>query len=362
MNKGAYLVFLLSLFSNLLPIKGAKPYKSVMAIFPEIIPVVETVKTPKKVTISFVGDILMDGSVANQIAKNGEDYPWENIKDYFNDDNLTIGNLETSITTKGEIWENKQFNFRSNPKYLSAMKKNGIDMVSLGNNHVLDYGYEGLLDTLENLDKHEILYAGAGRNREDAIKGIVTERNGLKIGFLSYSRVVPDVKWYATNNRPGIVGAYDVHIPEVIQKIKEMKREVDILILSLHWGIELSIEPRPQEIKLARLAIDEGADIIMGHHPHVLQGIEIYNGKPIFYSLGNFVFGTKNDLTSNTIIAQVNIVDKKIDNIKVIPFNIIGGRPTKVEEKDYLNKINYINSLSKTFNVILSDDGIIKVN
>lgn len=347
MSKGVYLIFILTMFSNLFPMKAQE---------------VVNFREEKTVSISIVGDILMDSSVRAQINKNGIEYPWEMVKEYFQNDDITIGNLETSITTRGTKWEDKQFNFRSDPNNLKAMKEAGIDVLGLANNHTLDYGYEGLLDTLSYLDKNDIKRAGGGKNKQEAIEGAIIEKNGLKIGVLSFSRVVPDVKWYATDKRPGIVGAYDPHISEVIVRIEEMKKETDIVILSIHWGVELSATPRKQEMDLGKKLIDAGADIIMGHHPHVLQGVEIYKGKPIFYSLGNFVFGTKNELTSNTMIGQINFIDKDIDNIKIIPCSIIGGRPIPIIDDKRIEKINYINTISKDFNTKFDVEGIIKIN
>lgn len=347
MNKGAYLIFVLTMFSNLFPMEAQE---------------VVNFREEKTVSISIVGDILMDSSVRAQINKNGIEYPWEMVKEYFQNDDITIGNLETSITTRGTKWEDKQFNFRSDPNNLKAMKEAGIDVLALANNHTLDYGYEGLLDTLSYLDKNDIKRAGGGKNKQEAIEGVIIEKNGLKIGVLSFSRVVPDVKWYATDKRPGIVGAYDPHINEVIVRIEEMKKETDIVILSIHWGVELSATPRKQEMDLGKKLIDAGADIIMGHHPHVLQGVEIYKGKPIFYSLGNFVFGTKNELTSNTMIGQINFIDKDIDNIKIIPCSIIGGRPIPIIDDKRIEKIKYINTISKDFNTKFDVEGKIKIN
>lgn len=347
MNKGIYLIFALTMFSNLYPMKAQE---------------VVNFQEEKTVSLSIVGDILMDSSVRAQINKNGIEYPWEMVKEYFQNDDITIGNLETSITTRGTKWEDKQFNFRSDPNNLKAMKEASIDVLALANNHTLDYGYEGLLDTLTHLDKNDIKRAGGGKNKQEAMEGSIIEKNGLKIGVLSFSRVVPDVKWYATDKRPGIVGAYDPHINEVIVRIEEMKKETDIVILSIHWGVELSEIPRKQEMDLGKKLIDAGADIIMGHHPHVLQGVEIYKGKPIFYSLGNFVFGTKNELTSNTMIGQINFIDKDIASIKIIPCSIIGGRPIPVIDDKRIEKINYINTISKDFNTKFDVEGIIKIN
>ena len=336
MNKGKYLIYLLTMFTSLLPIEKQVVYKSIPTIAEN------TIEATDEIIISIVGDMLMDSSVRGQIDRNGVEFPWEHVKDYFQKDNLTIGNLETSITTSGTKWADKQYNFRSDPKNLIAMKKAGMEVVSIANNHSLDYGYDGFLDTLNHLDKAEIKRIGGGKNRKEAMEGIIIEEEGIKIGILSFSRVVPSVDWYATYQRPGIVGAYDCHIKEVLDRVTEIKEEVDILVLSIHWGVELSTTPRNEEIAFAKKLIDAGVDIVMGHHPHVLQGIEIYNGKPIFYSLGNFIFGSKNELTANTMIAQINLKDKYIDNIKIIPCEIVGGRPIPLEDEKKIEKIKYL--------------------
>lgn len=353
MIKGIYIFFILTMLSNLLSIDN-KIGENIKAE-PELI------EESRELSISLVGDILMDGSVRGQINKNGYDYPWEEVEEYFQEDDITIGNLETSITIKGSKWADKQFNFRSDPKNLESMKKAGIDVLSLANNHSLDYGYDGLVDTINYLDKSKIHRVGAGKNYKDAIGEVVIEKNGYKIGILGFSRVVPTVDWYATNKRPGLVGAYDSQLKAVLEKVEKTAKEVDVLILSIHWGKELATKPRQEEIIAGRKLIDAGADIIMGHHPHVLQGIEIYKGKPIFYSLGNFVFGVKSELTSNTMIGEINFVDEKIDSIKVIPCKIQLGRPMPVKE-ELDKKINYINEISKDFKVEFNANGIIKVD
>nr|WP_272879029.1 CapA family protein [Clostridium sp. Cult2] len=308
------------------------------------------------------GDVMMDGSIKRQIDRNGYAYPWEKVRNYFQSSDLSIVNLETSITTRGKKWPEKEYNFRSYPETLKPMKEAGIDVVTLANNHTLDYGFEGLMDTLNHLEKNEIAYAGGGRNKREALMGTVIEREGVKIGIISFSRVIPDVKWYATDKKLGLVGAYDGYTKDMMKRIEELKKEVDIVILSIHWGKEGNVEPRPEEIAVARKAIDMGADIVMGHHPHVLQGIEVYKGKPIFYSLGNFVFGSKNDLNRTTMIGQVIIEDKKIDRIKIIPCTIINGRPIPVDDEKKREKIDYIKALSSPLKTSISEDGIIEIN
>lgn len=313
------------------------------------------------IILSIAGDVMMDSSVRSQVNKHGYDYPWEMVKEHFQKSHLGIVNLETSITRRGTKWPDKAFNFRSDPKNLNPMKEAGVDVVTLANNHILDYGNQGFIDTLDHLKRRSIPYAGGGRNKAEALEGTIIEKEGVKIGVLSFSRVVPDVRWYATNKRPGIVGAYDCCTQDMMKRIKEMKEEVDILVLSLHWGVERSTKPRKQEIAVAKNAIDAGADVIMGHHPHVLQGIEIYKDKPIFYSLGNFVFGGRDKLTRTTMIGQINIKDKQIHSVEIIPCKIVNGRPVFVIEKEKAQAINYIRNLSKPFKTSINKDGIINI-
>ena len=362
MQGGVYLLFLLTMFSNLFLVQD-----EAVKVFSDIQQIIEyksqvELEELEKFQISLVGDLLMDGSIKWQIDRYGTDYPWEMVKEYFQNDDLTIGNLETSITTRGTEWPEKQYNFRSDPRNLKSMEDAGIDILALANNHILDYGYDGLLDTIKHIDNTGIKRVGAGKNKEDALKAAIVEKDGLKIGVFSASRVVPYVEWYATKQRPGLIGAYDGHIEELLNEVQEIKKKVDIVILSIHWGIEGNSEPKDQDVVLAKKLIDGGVDIIMGHHPHVLQGIEIYKGKPIFYSLGNFVFGTQGELTSNTMIGQINLVDGEIDNIEIIPFNIELGRPIPVTEDIRRAKIDYLNKISKRFGVNINEDGIIKLD
>lgn len=311
--------------------------------------------------ISLAGDVCLDGALKNHIGKYGINYPWTKVSSYFTEDDLTIVNLETSVTTGGKKWPNKQFNFRSNPNSIDGMVKSGVEVATLANNHVLDYGYEGLLDTLKTLDSYNIKYTGAGKNKKDAISGIIVEEKGVKIGILAFSRIIPDVKWYATKNRAGLVSGYDPYVNEMTKRIAEMKKEADIVILSIHWGVERSTTPRKQEINLAKKAIDSGADIVVGHHPHVLQGIQVYKGKPIFYSLGNFVFNSGSKAGTNTMIGQVKIENKKIQGINIIPCKIVNSRPIPLEGKDKLAAINNINKLSKNFGSKLDKDGFMEI-
>jgi poly-gamma-glutamate capsule biosynthesis protein CapA/YwtB (metallophosphatase superfamily) len=314
-----------------------------------------------EIIISLVGDTCFDGALKKHIGKYGISYPWDKVSSYFKEDDLTVVNLETSATTGGKKWPDKQYNFRSNPNSIKGMAEAGVEVATLANNHVLDYGYSGLLDTLKYLDKYNIKYTGAGKNKKEAIEGVIVEVKGVKIGIVSFSRVIPDMKWYATNKRPGLVSGYDYYVGEMTKKIAEMKKKSDIVILSIHWGVERSTTPRKQEINVAKKAIESGADIVMGHHPHVLQGIQVYKGKPIFYSLGNFIFNSGSKAGTNTMIGQVYIKDKTIQSINVIPCKIVNGRPIPLSGEKKAGAINNINKLSKPFGFRVNGRGIMEI-
>lgn len=331
----------------------------VVLVFLVSVPSYSTSEADDILTISMVGDILLDGSVKRFIGKNGIDYPWKEVQEYFKASDLTIGNLETSITDRNVKWEGKKYNFKAPSEVLKGLKDSGIEVVTIANNHVIDYGHDGLIDTMKNLDKYDVKYAGAGKNKKEAIEGVILEKKGIKVGILSFSRVIPDMKWYAKDNRAGIVSAYDPYINEMLESIKEMKKEADIVILSIHWGVERSTSPRKEELAVAKKAIDSGVDIVMGHHPHVLQGIEIYREKPIFYSLGNFVFGSWDKINSKTAIGQVVIKDKKVSDVKIIPCKIVNCRPVPLENEEKVNLIDYMRNLSNGFDTAIDENGIV---
>ena len=314
-----------------------------------------------KFRVSLVGDMLFDGHIRNHIDQHGYDYPWEYVSEYFKDDDISIGNLETSITRGGKPWPNKQFNFRSDPENIAAMKRAGIDVVSLANNHTLDFGYEGLKDTIDYLNAGNIESLGAGDNIEEATRPIIIEKEKTKIGILAYSRVAPDAGWWPNSDKAGVASAYDKHLDEVLESIRDTKEKVDLLIMVIHWGKELHEMPREDEVSVAKKMIDMGVDLIAGHHPHVVQGIEIYKGKPIFYSLGNFIFGSRSELSSNTMIAQVNFNHREMESIDIIPLHIENSRPEKISEDRKEEKLEYLKSISSDFGTVIDEKGRIYI-
>jgi len=251
-------------------------------------------KTPKveipNTTIYFVGDIMLTRGVESSVKKNfGNDYNklFENIPE-LKDADILLGNLEGDVSDVGKN-VGSQYSFRMNPLILSALSNAGFDIVSFANNHVGDWSIDAFSDTLNKLQKNNILKTGAGKNKIEVSNPTIIEKNGTKFGFLAFSDVGP--KWLeAKDNSAGILLATDPNFDEII---KNAKTQCDVLIVSFHFGEEYkTIHNKRQEL-LAHKAIDDGADLIIGHHPHVIQDIEEYNGKTIVYSLGNFIFDQK---------------------------------------------------------------------
>ena len=245
----------------------------------------------KEITVTAVGDNTIGtdisfgypGSFIQEIDYNGIEYPYQNVAEIFLNDDLTIANLETTLTdsTKRAV---KTFKFAGKPEYRDMLKNCGIDAVNLANNHIMDYLEQGYYDTLANLDE-----VGMGYFGED-IK-LVREIKGVKIGMLGYGG------W--SNNT-----ALKNRISKDIAELREQANS-NIVIVSFHWGKEGSNYADFVQKDLGRFSIDCGADLVLGHHPHVIQGIENYNGRNIVYSLGNFVFGgNRNPRDKDTFIFQ----------------------------------------------------------
>lgn len=319
-------------------------------------------KREETATISLAGDVMLDRSIGDQINRKGMDYPWIGVKPYFEKSDLVLVNLETAVGIKGIANPDKTYTFQSKPEVLIGLVNAGVDGVSIANNHILDFGQEGFIETLENLEKYKIKYAGGGRNIQKALEPAIWEVHGQKIGFLAFSRVIYDISWYATDKRPGIASAYDHYVNQVKDTVAQTKQHVDYLIVSVHWGKELEQLPQPYQQKLGQAMIDSGADVVMGHHPHVLQGIEFYKNKPILYSLGNFVFNSKGQLSNRSMIFNIEVNKQGIINSWIVPISIINGQPRAAEGKEAKEIIDNLNQLSEKWGTVISDDGQITGN
>lgn len=236
------------------------------------------------VTLIFAGDIMLDDGPGQLIGKGGDPLlPFSRI---LKEADYRIGNLECPIAESGAQQDNKIYNFRAKPRVLPVLQGR-FDAMSLANNHSGDYGRDAFLDTIRHLDNAGIAHFGGGSNLAEAHKPLWIDRKGLKIAVLAYNEFKPR-SFEAGANWPGIAWSED---DQVITDIRAAKAAgADLVIPFMHWGWERETTPSERQKTLARKMIDEGAALIVGSHPHVTQGVEIYKGKPIIYSLGNFVF------------------------------------------------------------------------
>jgi poly-gamma-glutamate synthesis protein (capsule biosynthesis protein) len=226
--------------------------------------------TTNRATILAFGDLLLDRYIKRAIDKNTPNYPFEKIKDFLAGNNLVLANLEGSFTNfKPRPLDPNNATFTFDPKLASTLKDNGFNILNLANNHVQDFGKDGFAQSEAYLDKEGIDHFGDYYNQERAL---IKNINGLKLVFIAYSEFG------------------DPATESTVAKIKDTSTTADFVIVYTHWGNEYQTKFSASQQEKARRFVDAGADIILGSHPHVIQPIEIYKNRPIFYSLGNFVF------------------------------------------------------------------------
>jgi poly-gamma-glutamate synthesis protein (capsule biosynthesis protein) len=252
------------------------------------------------VLLRFGGDLLLAGHFEAAL----QDSPAAAFEafDLFRTDDISVVNHECPITTRGTKIP-KPYNFRMRPDYAGVLPETGIDLVNLANNHIFDYGSEGLFDTISYLDSVGVLHVGAGRDQEEARKPVVLRCKGWRIGFLGYygGGEAP----VAREAKPGVAPrSLDV----IAGDIRALRADsVDFIAVTLHWGTEKAEYPDAGQQAFAHRVIDAGADAVIGHHPHVLQGVERYKQGVIVYSLGNFVFGGNSRESYDTALFEISL-------------------------------------------------------
>lgn len=294
--------------------------------------VVKTTKV-EPFRIEAVGDILLGRGVGMRLdnQKRGYIYPFENVSELLKKGDIIFGNLEESITDSSnslvDINHGGKYVLKNKLEAFDGIKYAGFNLLNLANNHILDYYDKGLFDTIDILDKNSIAHSGAGRNIDEARKPALIEKKGVKVGMLSYtdmSEVVykgnPPISFIAGKNKAGVVPRDYNYIKEDVAKVR---KDVDILIVSLHWGKEESFEVLHEQRDEAKKLLDSGVDIILGHHPHQFQGIEIYKGKPIVYSMGNFLFDQNDPENQESFILNLEYNDKKLTYFSATPVRTI---------------------------------------
>ncbi len=261
-------------------------------------------REPEPVRILLGGDVYPGNRIEERLQNKGVEDFTANILPVRQEVDLHFANLETPVTNRNTTTVKKTFLFKSQPQIaLPILKSLGVDGVSIANNHIMDYGPEGLRETKQHLDSVNIGYTGAGKNREKAEKPVFFEANNQTVALLAFSNTFPRSFW-AGEDKPGTAfGAAG----RVRDAVKETSEKADFTLVSFHWGAELDTTPQKYQKNLARSSIDAGADVVFGHHPHVIQPVEKYNGGVIYYSLGNYLFTTLTDNIRYGLLAEVTL-------------------------------------------------------
>ena len=256
------------------------------------------------------------------IATHGPEYPFAKVKDILMTPDIMVFNLECTLTKRG-CPARKKYTFRADPALASRLRAAGFDVAVMANNHTLDFGRDALLDTLTAVKRSGIVPVGAGRNLAEARALRIVEKNGLKIGFLAFA----DMAVIGSVGRPDQPGIEYLDSRRMARTISVASKKVDVLVASFHWGSELDTYPTERQQYLAKLAAKSGADLVLGHHPHVLQPVEVYKGVPIAYSLGNFIFGSRSPLTRDSAIFIFSLNKNGAKLQRRVPVRITNCRP-----------------------------------
>jgi poly-gamma-glutamate capsule biosynthesis protein CapA/YwtB (metallophosphatase superfamily) len=272
------------------------------------------------------GDVNVDPGYIPNFRSKGYAWAWTGLGGLFKRDDLTVINLECAVSNLGTAVP-KTFNFRCDPAALPSMRKAGVEVANLGNNHAYDYGPTAVVDSRKNLLKNDIAPVGAGKNSKEALSAALFEIGGWKIAVVGFDKVVdPWPTAVAGPDKPGTAAGHDEDA--MASAVRAAARQADIVIVAIHWGVELDTQPRAGDVQLAHRLIDAGGDVIFGGHSHRLQPMGTYRGRPIFYSLGNFVWPRHSTAGATTAVAEVTISPMGKVRGRLIPaFIEVSGHP-----------------------------------
>ena len=293
---------------------------------------------PVKNVLLFGGDVMLSRTVGQQLEKYKDfAWPFRQVADVFWVADIAVINLESPfLQTKNYFVPTGSFYFKADPRSIEGLNLAGIDLVALANNHFGNQGQKGMADTFSWLEENKINYVGAGRNETEAHEGKIIESRGVKFGFLAYA--YPETADVATGK---LAGFANMDLEKMKLDVATLRPQADVLIILMHAGIEYTTEPNWQQKDFAHEAISAGVDLIVGHHPHWPQKFELYQGKPIFYSLGNLVFDQMWSMeTRQGAVLRLDFEDKKIIQAEIMPVQIEDyGQPAFMTEASRINKV-----------------------
>lgn len=320
---------------------------------------------PYDFTLCFAGDISLDENAVTTAQLDGSengiyDCISPELLQIMNDADLMCLNNEFTFSTNGSPMSGKLYTFRANPGRVSVLQEMGVDIVTLANNHVYDYGKQALLDTFATLDGAGIEYFGAGNNLEEAMEAVYYEIDGKTVAFVGASRAEKyKLTPQATDTEPGILRCYDTAL--FLEAIRKADENADIVIAVVHWGTEYSFDLEEVQLSTGKEYLDAGADAIIGGHSHCLQGMEYYDGKPIIYSLGNYWFNSK---TLDSMLVQLHFTGNdngdrvEVSIVPAIQQNAKTEIVTDIEEKERI--FSLLEDIS--INIEIDENGIVTEN
>ncbi len=307
----------------------------------------------QEVTLLASGDVMLGRYVAKVMREKGSDFPLQQIAPTLQAADIVFGNLE-SVISRDDValrYPDKPYNFHADDNAAPALRKAGFTVLTLANNHAMDYGSDSLVRAKGMLEQNGIRAFGAGKDLAQARQPVIIVKNGVRFGFLGYG-MAHAKSVYAEKNRAGIA---PIRPEDIRQDIIALRGSADVLIVSLHWGIEYETRPGEQQRVLAHKIIDWGADLIIGHHSHVMQGVEIYKGRIIAYSLGNFVFDQKGPGTDKSFLLACRFRGSSLSEAEIIPLDRFRRFFPKLAEGE--EKIRILADL-KAISLPLNADGL----
>lgn len=283
---------------------------------------------PGDLVLGFAGDTAFTDGL-----EEGE--PLAAVSELTGAPDLMVLNLETVVAEEG-VGEkaDKEFTFLSPPTSIGPLRLAGIDLVATANNHSLDFGAEGLIRTRELIDGGGLEAVGTGVDDQGAYEPVVMEAAGRRVGFLSFSRILETPEWAAAPGRPGVAAADDESLPRTIDAITATLLQSDLVVVMVHWGIELEGCAAPRQREIARQWIEAGATLVVGSHPHVLQGLEFIDGGAVFYSTANFVFASARGPTADTALLTFRFDAAGLAEVTATPLVLVEGRPQPAGPED----------------------------
>lgn len=294
----------------------------------------------RHITLAVAGDIMLARGVDARIRNYGWDYPLALVADLLCEADLAIANLESPIGEKGTPIPGKMIWFRARPESAKALVQAGLDAVCLANNHILDYDTENFLETMEILDDIGMKHFGGGRDIHEARTPLILEAGGIRVACLAYSEFAhPDLFWSVQYPRTfeakeGVPGVTPIRKEYISEDIARARQEADVVVTMFHWGAEDTHHPDPfwiDQVDIARFTVDAGADLVIGTHPHAVQGLELYNGKYIAYSLGNLVMDQRREFQKESVILSFTITERGVSALEIHPCYITECQPALLE-------------------------------